>query len=214
MAKALGKSVRDVTVVLLDRPRHSDLIAEVRASGARMKLLEHGDVGGAISTAWPDSGVDILLGIGGTPEGVLAAAALKCMGGMIQGRLWPRDEAERAAAIGAGYDLDEILVTDTLVQRQQLLLRYDRDHRRRAAPGRPVPRLRRHDAVTRDAIDVGNRTVRHRAPRAAQARRVQPDRVRLTLDTNAVPALNRKAEPACSCRRGWRDRDPCESPLP
>ncbi len=116
VAKALGKSVRDVTVVVLDRPRHSDLIGEVRSSGARIKLIEHGDVGGAISTAWPDSGVDLLLGVGGTPEGVLAAAALKCMGGMIQGRLWPRDDGERAAAVDAGYDLDEILVTDTLVR--------------------------------------------------------------------------------------------------
>ncbi|MGO9341108.1 MAG: class II fructose-bisphosphatase [Acidimicrobiales bacterium] len=116
VAKALGKSVRDVTVVVLDRPRHADLINEVRSSGARIKLIEHGDVGGAISTAWPDSGVDLLLGIGGTPEGVLAATALKCMGGTIQGRLWPRDDEERKAAVDAGYDLDEILVTDTLVR--------------------------------------------------------------------------------------------------
>jgi fructose-1,6-bisphosphatase II len=116
VAKATGKSVRDVTVVILDRERHEELIAEVRASGARIKLLEHGDVGGAISAAWPDSGVDILLGIGGTPEGVLSAAALKCMGGMIQGKLWPRDDTEREAAIKAGYDLDEILDTNTLVK--------------------------------------------------------------------------------------------------
>jgi fructose-1,6-bisphosphatase II len=116
VAKALGKSVRDVTVVVLDRPRHEKLIDEVRGSGARIKLLEHGDVGGAISTAWPDSGVDILLGVGGTPEGVLAAAAIKCMGGMIQGRLWPRDDEERNAAIAAGYDLDAILDTNTLVR--------------------------------------------------------------------------------------------------
>jgi fructose-1,6-bisphosphatase II len=116
VAKALGKSVRDVTVVVLERDRHNDLIAEVRASGARIKLLEHGDVGGAMSTAWPDSGVDLLLGVGGTPEGVLAAAALKCMGGLIQGKLWPRDEAERTAATEAGYDLDAILDTNALVR--------------------------------------------------------------------------------------------------
>ncbi len=88
VAKALGKSVRDVTVVILDRPRHADLIEEVRSSGARIKLISDGDVAGAISVAWPDSGVDVLYGIGGTPEGVIAAAALKCMGGEIQGRLW------------------------------------------------------------------------------------------------------------------------------
>lgn len=116
VAKATGKSVRDVCVVVLDRDRHSDLIEEVRASGARIKLLQHGDVGGAISTAWPDSGVDILLGIGGTPEGVLAAAALKCMGGVIEGRLWPRNDTERDEAVKAGYDLDAILSTDDLVK--------------------------------------------------------------------------------------------------
>jgi fructose-1,6-bisphosphatase II len=116
VAKALSKSLRDVTVVILDRPRHADLIEEVRASGARIKLISDGDVAGAISVAWPESGVDVLYGIGGTPEGVIAAAALKCMGGEIQGRLFPRDEDERAAAIAAGYDLDSVLSTDDLVK--------------------------------------------------------------------------------------------------
>ena len=96
VAKAKGESVRDVTAVILDRDRHDDLIAEVRAAGARIRLIPDGDVAGAISTAWPDSGADILFGIGGTPEGVIAAAALKCMGGEIQGRLWPRNDDERA----------------------------------------------------------------------------------------------------------------------
>ena len=102
VAKAKGESVRDVTAVILDRDRHAELIAEVRAAGARIRLIQDGDVAGAISTAWPDAGADILFGIGGTPEGVIAAAALKCMGGEIQGRLWPRNDAERAAAIAAG----------------------------------------------------------------------------------------------------------------
>jgi fructose-1,6-bisphosphatase II len=115
VAKALGKSVRDVTVVILERERHSDLIGEVRASGARIKLITDGDVAGAISTAWPDSGVDILYGVGGTPEGVIAAAALKSMGGEIQGRLWPRSNDERAAAEAAGYDVDAVLTIDDLV---------------------------------------------------------------------------------------------------
>ncbi len=116
VAKAKGESVRDVTAVILDRPRHADLIAEVRATGARIALITDGDVAGAISTSWPASGADILLGIGGTPEGVIAAAALKCMGGEIQGRLWPRDDAERAEAERQGYDLAKVLTHEDLVQ--------------------------------------------------------------------------------------------------
>jgi fructose-1,6-bisphosphatase II len=115
VAKAKGSSVRDVTAVILDRPRHEELIAEVRATGARIRLIRDGDVAGGISTAWPDSGADILLGIGGTPEGVITAAALKCMGGEQQGRLWPRNDEERQAAVDAGYDLDRVLTTDDLV---------------------------------------------------------------------------------------------------
>jgi fructose-1,6-bisphosphatase II len=116
VARAKGESVRDVTVVILDRPRHAALIAEVRATGARIRLIPDGDVAGAISTALPDSGGDLLLGIGGTPEGVIAAAALKSMGGEIQGRLWPRNDGERDAALALGYDLNKLLSTDDLVR--------------------------------------------------------------------------------------------------
>jgi fructose-1,6-bisphosphatase II len=115
VAKAKGKSVRDVTAVILERDRHSDLIAEVRAAGARIRLIPDGDVIGAVSTSWPGTGADILLGVGGTPEGVISAAAMKCMGGEIQGRLWPRDDGERQAAVDAGYDLEQVLSTDDLV---------------------------------------------------------------------------------------------------
>ena len=115
VAEAKGEKVRDVTAVILDRPRHDDLIAEVRASGARIRLIPDGDVAGAISTAWAGSGADIMFGIGGTPEGVIAAAALKCMGGEIQGKLWPRNDEERNAALAAGYDLDQVLTAETLV---------------------------------------------------------------------------------------------------
>jgi len=115
VAKALGKQVHEVTAVVLDRPRHEELIGELRQAGARLRLIPDGDVAGGISTAWPDSGADILLGIGGTPEGVITAAALKSMGGVIQGRLWPRNDEERDAAIAAGYDLTEVLDTDRLV---------------------------------------------------------------------------------------------------
>lgn len=116
IAKAKGESVRDLTVMILDRPRHAELIDEVRATGARIRLISDGDIFGAIATSWPEAGVDVLIGIGGTPEGVTAAAALKCMGGEIQGRLWPRNPEERAAAIAAGYDLDRVLTTHDLVQ--------------------------------------------------------------------------------------------------
>jgi fructose-1,6-bisphosphatase II len=115
VAKALGKSVRDVTAVILDRPRHGDLIAEVREAGARIRLIPHGDVAGGISTAFEESGADILLGIGGSPECVITAAALKCIGGELQAKLWARDDDERKAANAQGADFDRVLFTDDLV---------------------------------------------------------------------------------------------------
>ncbi|MCB1270489.1 MAG: fructose-bisphosphatase class II, partial [Microthrixaceae bacterium] len=115
IAEAKGIAVSEVTATVLDRPRHEDLVAEIRRTGSRIRLIGDGDVAGAIATAWPDSGVDVLFGIGGTPEGVIAAAALKCMGGEQVGRLWPRNDSERQAAEEAGYDLDRVLGTDDLV---------------------------------------------------------------------------------------------------
>jgi fructose-1,6-bisphosphatase II len=115
VSKALRKDVADVTVVILDRDRHSHIIKECREAGARIRLIPDGDVAGAISAAWPESGADILFGIGGTPEGVIAACALKALGGAMQGRLWPRNDDERQKAIDAGYDLDQVLTLDDLV---------------------------------------------------------------------------------------------------
>jgi fructose-1,6-bisphosphatase II len=115
VAKAKHTDVSDVTVCILDRARHSDLVKQVRQAGARIHFISDGDVAGAISAARPNTGVDMLMGIGGTPEGIIAACALKCMGGAIQGRLWPKDEAERAKAIEAGHDLDRVLTTNDLV---------------------------------------------------------------------------------------------------
>ncbi|KAG2490800.1 hypothetical protein HYH03_010722 [Edaphochlamys debaryana] len=114
VARALDKPVSDVTVLMLDRPRHEDLIRQCREAGARIRLISDGDVAGAIEVAKAGGPVDMLLGIGGTPEGVIAACALKCMGGHIQGRLWPRNEKEREAAIARGYDLNKILLMDDL----------------------------------------------------------------------------------------------------
>ncbi|MEV0364148.1 class II fructose-bisphosphatase [Nocardia fusca] len=115
VAKAKHASVSDITVCILDRPRHSDLIQEVRSAGARIRLISDGDVAGAIAAARPDSGTDILVGIGGTPEGIIAAAAMRCMGGALQGKLAPKDDEERQKALDAGHDLDRVLVTEDLV---------------------------------------------------------------------------------------------------
>jgi fructose-1,6-bisphosphatase II len=115
VARARHCAPHDVTVVILDRERHQELISQVRAAGARIKLITDGDVAGAISAARDGTGVDLLLGIGGTPEGIIAACAIKCLGGIILGKLTPRDEAERDRAIDAGHDLDRVLTTDDLV---------------------------------------------------------------------------------------------------
>jgi fructose-1,6-bisphosphatase II len=115
VAKAKGKRPEDVKVVLLDRPRHERLVEEIRETGAMIKFISDGDVAGAIMAARPETGIDMLMGIGGTPEGIITACAMKCMGGVIQGRLWPTDDEERQRAIDAGHDLDAVLDTDTLV---------------------------------------------------------------------------------------------------
>jgi len=115
VAKAKRETTADVTVVMLDRPRHEKLADEVRATGARIRYITDGDVAGAVMAARPNTGVDLLLGIGGTPEGIIAACAIKCVGGVIQGKLWPKDDEERQKAIDAGHDLDRVLSTEDLV---------------------------------------------------------------------------------------------------
>ncbi|HVA61031.1 MAG TPA: class II fructose-bisphosphatase [Mycobacteriales bacterium] len=115
IAKSKDSAAEDVTVVILDRPRHADLVSEVRATGARIKFITDGDVAGAIMACREGTGIDLLLGIGGTPEGIITACAVKCLGGVIQGRLWPRDDDERRRALDAGHDLDRVLLTDDLV---------------------------------------------------------------------------------------------------
>ena len=115
VAKAKRETTADVTVVMLDRPRHERLAEEVRATGARIRYITDGDVAGAVMAARPNTGVDLLLGVGGTPEGIIAACAIKCVGGVIQGKLWPRDDEERQKAIDAGHDLDRVLSTEDLV---------------------------------------------------------------------------------------------------
>ncbi|MGV9554322.1 class II fructose-bisphosphatase [Streptomyces sp. NPDC003401] len=115
VAKAKRATPEDVTVVILDRPRHEGIIDEIRRTGARIKLISDGDVAGSILALREGTGVDLLLGIGGTPEGIISACAVKCLGGTIQGKLWPKDEEERQRAVDAGHDLDRVLTTEDLV---------------------------------------------------------------------------------------------------
>jgi fructose-1,6-bisphosphatase II len=116
LAKAMGSDPADLTIVVLDRPRHEKLIAEVRETGARVKMISDGDVAGGIMPALPDTGGDMLMGVGGSPEAVITAAALKCLGGDMQCRLWPRNDEERAAAEREGLPLDKLLTIDDLVK--------------------------------------------------------------------------------------------------
>ncbi len=116
VARAKGKDVNDLTVMILDRPRHERLIAEVREAGARIRLIPAGDISAALSTAIPDTGVDLLMGIGGAPEALISACALKCVGGEIQCKLWPRSEEEVEAAKRIGLRLDQVLRIDDLVR--------------------------------------------------------------------------------------------------
>jgi fructose-1,6-bisphosphatase II len=115
VAERKGKSIGDVTVIMLDRPRHAEKVEEIREAGARIRFISDGDVSAALFAVSAEAGVDVLWGIGGTPEGVISAAAIKCIGGQFLGRLWPRDADERQAAIDGGYDLDEVLDVDRLV---------------------------------------------------------------------------------------------------
>lgn len=115
IAKAMGKDLDDLTTIVLDRPRHDDLVAEIRKMGARIRLIPDGDVAAALMTAMPNTGIDVLIGVGGTPEGVLAACALRAMGGEIQGKLYARDEGELRRGREAGYDFEKILTMEDLV---------------------------------------------------------------------------------------------------
>jgi len=122
VAKAKRMSISDITVVVLNRPRHDNLLKEIREAGARIRLIQDGDVAGAIETARPDTGIDLLMGIGGTPEGVITAAAMLCLGGSIQGKLHPKDNAEKERALAAGHDLSKVLTTRDLINSDDVFL--------------------------------------------------------------------------------------------
>jgi fructose-1,6-bisphosphatase II len=154
VAKAKGVSTREISVVVLERDRHNDLIAELRDAGAKVNLIRDGDVAPAIAAAQAGTGVDMLYGIGGTPEGVISAAALKCVGGGIQGRLWPRDEHEREQLRAAGLDPQRVLYTDDLVSGRDVFV---------AATGVTTGALLRgvqytHGGATTDSIVMRSRS--------------------------------------------------------
>ena len=182
VAKAKGVRPEEITVTILDRERHAALITEVREVGARVILITDGDVAGAIAAASPRSGVDLLLGIGGTPEGVIAAAALKCLGGAIQGRLWPRNDDERRDAGRSGVRSGPGTDDGRPRVRPRGVLRGDGCDRRVVAARREVLARRRHDVFDGDAIAIGNGSLRRGAASVRETR---------TILRDPVPALTR-----------------------
>jgi fructose-1,6-bisphosphatase II len=154
VAEAKGIGPRDVRVVVLDRPRHEALIAELRDCGARVHLILDGDVAPSLAAAKGDMGVDLLMGVGGTPEGVISAAVIKCLGGAMQGKLWPRDDEEREKLIDAGLDPDRVLQTNDLVASDNVFV---------AATGVTTGALLRGVEYTRDGATTHSLVVRSRS---------------------------------------------------
>ena len=167
VARAKRVRPRDLMVVILDRPRHDEMVKRIRAVGTRIRFIPHGDVSGALMAASPDTGIDLLWGIGGTPEGVLSAAAFKCLGGQFQGKLWPRDDAERRGR-GRGWLRPRPgAAAGRSCPRRQHVLRGHRRDRRRPAARRPLPARRCPHAFAGDALQVGHRA--HAAGHAQHA---------------------------------------------
>ena len=170
MAAEKDVPVGDIVVIMLDRPRHDDAMKEIREVGARVRLIPHGDVSAALAAVTEGSPVDLLYGIGGTPEGVLAAAAIKCTGGQILGRLWPRSDEERNAALEAGYDLDEVLDRDRLVSGEDVFFAATGVTDGEMLDGVHFIGPQRGDhRVGVDARPLGNRPHDHRSPRPLEA---------------------------------------------
>jgi fructose-1,6-bisphosphatase II len=154
VAEAKRVGVNDLTVVVLERDRHDDLIAELREAGARVNLIRDGDVAPAIAAAQEGTGVDMLMGVGGTPEGVISAAAIKSLGGAMQGKLWPRNDDERRSLVDAGYDLDQVLIAEDLVQGDDLFV---------AATGVTGGALLRGVRVVHDRVETDSIVMRSRS---------------------------------------------------
>ena len=154
VAEAKGVDVNDLTVVVLERDRHDDLVAELREAGARVNLIRDGDVAPAIAAAQSGTGVDLLMGIGGTPEGVISAAAIKCLGGAMQGKLWPRNDEERQRLLDADYDVEQILTADDLVAGENVFV---------AATGVTSGALLRGVRVVGDHVETDSIVMRSRS---------------------------------------------------
>lgn len=154
VAEAKNVGVNDLTVVVLERDRHDDLIAELREAGARVNLIRDGDVAPAIAAAQEGTGVDLLMGIGGTPEGVISAAAIKCLGGALQGKLWPRNRDEQLRLVEAGYDLHAVLTADDLVRGENVFV---------AATGVTSGALLRGVRVVHDRVETDSIVMRSRS---------------------------------------------------
>ncbi len=169
VAKALKKQVEDVTVVVLDRPRHQDLIRQIRATGARIKLILHGDVSAGVMTAIEDPPADMLMGIGGAPEAVITACALKCVGGEIQCKLWPRNDEERSPRAGQPARSVEGLPHHRPGEGRERVLRRHGHHARRVSARRLILRRRRGHALGGDALGLRHRALHRVAPPLGQA---------------------------------------------
>ena len=197
IAEAKGVEVNDLTIVVLERDRHDELIAELREAGARVGLIRDGDVAPSIAAAQEFTGIDALMGVGGTPEGVISAAAIKCLGGALQGRLWPRSDEERAGARRRGLRRRRRPHARRPRLGRRRLRRRDRGHRGRAAPRRADERGGRRDRVARHALALGHGAADRRLPsvgedqRAAQRRRTLMARQELNDIAAAIVADNK-----------------------
>ena len=181
IAERRGTPVGDVLAVVLDRPRHEEGIRAIREAGARVRLITDGDVSAVLLAVDEASPVDFLWGVGGTPEGVISAAAIKSLGGALIGRLAPREGTdERERALELGYDLDKQMTADDLITSERLLLQRHRCDRRRRPAGRPLPGDGGDDRVADHALTVGHVAPRHRASRPREAARGDGGAVRLT----------------------------------
>ena len=215
VAKAKNSPPRTSPSSMLDRPRHQGVIDEVRATGARIKLISDGDVAGSVMAVREGSGVDLLLGVGGTPEGIISACAVKCLGGTIQGKLWPRDEAERRRAHRRGPRPGPHAPHRRPGQGRQRLLRRHRHHRRRTPARRALRRRERHHGVPGHALPLPHGPPHRLHAPAVEAARLQRDRLRpRELRRRHVPYAQGDVRDQAMCRRGDRPTAPAAPAAP